>query len=123
MLEEPMLFFESSILCNNVDIQNGWAQCSSEQTVFTRGKDNQVICFLNLKDLKGIHSVIWKWYEPSRRLSRLTRKIPLGDKEKIYEKYIAWDKINISNEKKLGIWSVAIFLDDEILTAREFEIR
>ncbi len=122
-LEEPTTLLERAVLCNRVDAQNGWAESSPEQKIFTKGKDSRVFYFLELRDIRGEHTLFWKWYDPSRKLFRAAEKISIGEKGKVFEKYIAWDQILVSEEKDSGVWTVAVFLDDKLLASRELEIR
>lgn len=122
-LEQPAAVLERAILCNRVDVQNGWAEPSAEQKIFVKGKDNHVFSFLEIRDLRDKHSLHWKWYDSSRRLSRAAEKITIGEKGKFFKKYIAWDQVSISEEKEIGVWTVAIFLDDRLVASRVFEIR
>ena len=122
-LEEPTALLARAVLCNRVDAQNGWAEPSPNQKVFTKGKDNHVFYFLELRDIGGVHTLFWKWYDPSRKLFRAAEKISIGENGKVFEKYIAWDQISVTEEKENGVWTVAVFLDDKLFASREFEIR
>jgi hypothetical protein len=56
-------------------------------------------------------------------LFRVGEKISIGESGKSFDRYIAWDQISINEEKKNGVWTVAVFLDDKLLVSRELEIR
>ena len=122
-LEEPTELLSRTVLCNRVDAQNGWAEPSPDQKVFKKGKDNQVFCFLELRDIGGVHTLFWKWYDPSRKLFRAAEKISIGENGKVFDNYIGWDQISITEEKENGVWTVAVFLDDKLFASRELEIR
>jgi hypothetical protein len=70
-----------------------------------------------------VYSLFWKWYAPSRRLYRVTDKISVGEEGKIFERYIAWDVIYVSEDKESGVWTVAVFMDDKVIAVKDFEIK
>ena len=88
-----------------------------------KGKDKRIYCFLTLKTIRSEHFLEWKWYDPDGKLYRSTKKIKIGEKNVIYEKFIAWDGIILFREKKNGKWKIAIFLDNKFLDMTEFEIK
>jgi len=122
-LVPPTVVLERAVFCTALDQKNGWAEPIQEKTLFKKGEDSSVYSFLTLKDLQGAHTLFWKWYDSSRRLYRATDKIAIGEEGKVFERYIAWDMVYVSEDKKKGAWTVAIFLDDRLFSAKEFEIK
>lgn len=122
-LDEPTVVLERLVFCASLDQKNGWAEPVGDRALFIKGVDSNVYSFLNLRDLRGLHSLFWKWYAPSRRLYRVTDKIAVGKVGKIFERYIAWDLINVSEDKEIGTWTVAVFIDDKMITVKDFEIK
>jgi hypothetical protein len=122
-LDEPTVVFERVVFCASLDQKKGWAEPIGEKALFMKGVDSNVYSFLNLRDLHGVHSLFWKWYAPSRRLYRVTDKISVGEEGKIFERYIAWDVIYISEDKESGAWTVAVFMDDKVIAVKDFEIK
>jgi len=47
----------------------------------------------------------------------------VGEEGKIFERYIAWDVIYISEDKEKGAWTVAVFMDDKVIAVKDFEIK
>jgi hypothetical protein len=122
-LEEPEAVCERMVCCGSIEEKSGWAESVDEKTAFAKGTDPAVYSFVSFKELRGAHTLSWKWYDPSRRLYRATDPIGIGGRERAFDRYIAWDKIAVSDDKENGSWTVAVFLDDRLLVSREFEIK
>ncbi len=122
-LQEPKVVLERMICCRSVEQKSGWARAVDEKTVFVNGVDPDIFSFVSLRDLHGVHTLAWKWYGPSLRIYRATDPINIGDENKIYESYIAWDRIVLSEDKEKGRWTVSVFLDGTLIIARDFEIK
>jgi hypothetical protein len=122
-LEEPAASLERMVCCGSIEEKSGWAECGDEKSVFVKGSDPSVYSFVSFRELRGAHTLSWKWYDPSRRLYRATDPIDVGSENVAYETYIAWDKIAVSDDKENGPWTVAVFIDGGLLVAREFEIK
>ena len=122
-VERPEAVLDRMIFCPAVTPKDGWAEPAAEKTVFLKGEGGSVYSFLGFRDLRGAHVLIWKWFGPSQSLYRATDPIPIGADGKAYESYIAWDRIFVSEEKDIGEWTAAVFLDGALLAAKSFEIR
>ena len=105
------LSFSPTFHCRAKNREKNWAYPRDVKTVFVKGKDKRIYCFLTLKTIRSEHFLEWKWYDPDGKLYRSTKKIKIGEKNVIYEKFIAWDGIILFREKKNGKWKIAIFLD------------
>jgi len=122
-LKPPPAILERMVLCASISQKDKWADPLGEKTVFKKGEDANAIAFLSFRDFHGGHTLVWKWYDPARRLYRASDGIAVGEDGKVYEKYIAWDMIYVSGEKADGIWNVAVFMDGILLVSKEFEIK
>ncbi len=122
-LEGPEVFLDRAVLCRQVDARGKWAEPSAEQGVFIIEKDDKVCYYIELRDIRGEHDLRWDWYDHSKKLIRTTEKIVIGVKGKLYKEYIAWDQFAIIDESNAGFWTVAVFLDNKLLSSRDFEIR
>jgi len=122
-LQDPAFVLEQGILCADLKMQNDWAEPAEDKTVFKKGTDKNVFSFIRLKAMLGEHKLFWKWYDPSRRLYRVTDPITIGKEGQAFEKYIAWDQIYLFEEKENGTWTVAVFVDDRLLVSKEFVIQ
>ncbi len=123
VLEEPFVVLERAVFCSSLDLKDNWAVPAGEKAIFKKGTDANVYSFLALKDLSGAHALLWKWYNPSRRLYRETEGIVVGENGKIFDRYIAWDLINVTEGKENGVWTIAVFMDSRLFVSKEFEIR
>ncbi len=122
-LDEPAAVLERFLFCASVEQKEDWAEPGPGKTVFTADADGQVFAFIGFTDLRGAHTLSWKWYGPSQKLERAPEAIRIGEEGKSYESYIAWDAIALTPDRAPGIWTVAVFLDEGCLAAKSFEIR
>jgi hypothetical protein len=122
-LDEPAAVLERFLICSSLEQTGDWAEPGPPQSVFQAGDDGQAFAFVGFIDLVGPHTLSWKWYDPSRRLYRAPDAIRIGEEGKSYESYIAWDTISVTRDKAAGVWTVAVFMDEEFLAAKSFEIR
>lgn len=122
-LVEPAAALERMVCCGAIEQKDDWAACVDEKSVFVKGTDPGVYSFVSFRELRGAHTLSWKWYDPSRRLYRATDPIEIGGENIAYETYIAWDRIAVSDDKENGRWTVAVYIDGGLLAAGEFEIK
>ena len=122
-IEEPSAVLERMVCCAAIEERGGWAECVDGKTVFVKGSDAGVHAFVSFRELRGAHTLGWKWYDPSGRLYRATDPIGVGSENVAYDTYIAWDRIAVSDDKEDGRWTVAVFIDGALLVSREFEIK
>ena len=122
-LEEPAAVLERMVCCGSIEEKGGWAESADEKSIFVKGSDPSAYAFVSFRGIRGAHSLAWKWYDPSRRLYRAPDPIGIGRENVAFETYIAWDRIAVSDDKADGRWSVAVFLDGDLLVVREFEIK
>jgi hypothetical protein len=122
-LQDPAFVLEQGILCADLKMQDDWAEPAEVKTIFRKGTDKNVFSFIRLKSMLGEHKLFWKWYNPARRLYRVTDPITIGKEGQAFEKYIAWDQIYLFEEKENGTWTVAVFMDDRLLVSKEFVIQ
>jgi len=122
-LDEPAAVLERFLFCSSVEQKEDWAEPGPSKITFTAESEGQVFAFVGFTDLRGAHTLSWKWYGPTRKLERAPQAIRIGEEGKSYESYIAWDAIAVTPDRAPGMWTVAVFLDEEFLTAKGFEIR
>jgi hypothetical protein len=122
-LDEPAVVLERFVFCASVVPKEAWAEPGPAQTSFRKGTDGQVCAFISFRDLRGPHTLGWRWYGPSGRIARSPEAIPVGEEGKSYASYIAWDAIALDADRESGVWTVAISLDGVFLTSGSFEIR
>ena len=122
-VERPAAVLERMIFCSAVTPNDGWAEPTGDKVDFKKGEDASVYSFLAFRDLQGAHTLTWRWFRPSRTLYRATDPIPVGADGKVYESYIAWDRLFVSEDKETGEWTAAVFLDGALLAVKSFEIK
>ena len=122
-LEDPAVIFDRIVFSSGLNQKDDWAEPVGEKTRFEKGVDSRVYAFLNFGEVRGAHILLWKWYDPSRNLYRVTDAIGLGAEGKIHDRYIAWDVIFITGDKPSGQWTVVVFLDGDLMAVKDFEIK
>jgi hypothetical protein len=122
-LEKPAAVLERFLFCASVDQKEDWAEPGPDQAVFAPDEDGQVFAFAAFRDLRGPHTLGWKWYAPSGKLRRAPEAIPIGEEGKSFASYIAWDAVPLGPETERGTWTVTLFLDGALLTEKRFEVR
>ena len=122
-LEGPAVVFDRIVFSPGLVHKADWAEPVGEKTRFEKGADPNIYAFLNFGELRGAHTLLWKWYDPSRKLYRTTDPINIGEQGKVYDRYIAWDVIDFPDDKPTGLWTVAVFMDGYLIDSKDFEIR
>ena len=122
-LADPAVVFDRIVLSSGLNQKADWAEPVGEKTRFEKGADPSVYAFLSFGEVRGAHALLWKWYDPSRNLYRATEAIGLGAEGRVHDRYIAWDVITISDDKPTGQWTVAVFLDGDLIASKDFEIK
>lgn len=122
-LEDPAVVFDRIVLSSGLNQKADWAEPVGEKTRFEKGADPSVYAFLSFGEVRGAYALLWKWYDPSRNLYRATEAIGLGAEGRVHDRYIAWDVITISDDKPTGQWTVAVFLDGDLIASKDFEIK
>ena len=122
-LDPPAAFLERCILCPRIDVSGGGAEPAAEQLVYQDDPPFSAFCFVELRDLRGRHRLQWKWYAPSGALMRRSEEIPVGEAERTFARYLAWDGLRFGPGGEKGTWTAAVFLDADLLASRAFEVR
>jgi hypothetical protein len=86
--------------------------------------DEEIICFVRLKNIPKAIRLKWKWYGPDHKLFKETKDVVINAEEDILETISAFDRISIpEQEKSEGQWIVAVFMDRELIARTGFSIR
>jgi hypothetical protein len=80
---------------------------------------NQVLCFLNIFDMKNAYKLRWELYESDGKLhERLVLNTPTPQND-IYPAYATF-RLNIND--KLGTWRFKIFADKKLIGEKSFQV-
>lgn len=88
--------------------------------------DKEVVALVSFKNLHGVINIRWEWFSPDGNLYLSTAAKTIKSSEgKYFHEFSAWHSLSIKGDKAAtmpGTWSVHIYLNDEILDLRKFNI-
>jgi hypothetical protein len=88
--------------------------------------DKEAIALLAVKNLHHQIRLRWEWYSPDGALYYSTGNVPVAVSEKKYiRQFTAWHAMTIQGDKAgtmPGPWTVKVFMDDEYLEMKRFDI-
>jgi hypothetical protein len=121
----PALRFVDMTLSKEIEAKTFHAVPKNPTTIFSP-KDPEVVAFLKLENLWGVHTLRWDWFEPDGNLYYSTGDYPLKSSEGKYLREVTmWHKLSIRGEEagnRMGDWTVKILFDKEVLASRNFRI-
>lgn len=89
-------------------------------------EDSQAVMWVKLKDISGIHTLKWEWYDPKGNLYSSSGDYLINRDSKLRRSSTSWHKIAIRGEKAStlsGKWVAKVFLDRMPIAVKEFEIK
>jgi len=89
-------------------------------------EDSQAVMWIKLKDVSGIHTLTWEWYDPKGNLYFTTGSYPINRDSRLRRYSTSWHKITIKGEKAstlTGKWMAKVLLDRVPIATKEFEIK
>jgi hypothetical protein len=110
-------------LCASVVRTSDWADLALIGNAFVRDRDAAVCAVISIKNLLGAHRLVWKWYDPTGRLARISDPVMVGEEGYEYDRFLAWDEFPVSAGTACGRWTVALFIDDRFAGVREYEMK
>jgi hypothetical protein len=88
--------------------------------------DKEAIALLAVKNLHNPIRLRWEWYGPDGMLYYSTGNVPVKIAENKYiRRFTAWHAMTIKGDKAgtmPGPWTVKVFMDDEYLDMKRFDI-
>ena len=94
-------------------------------TIFSR-QDSEIVAFVKLINLWGVHILKWDWFDPKGSLYYSTGDYTIKCAEGKYLKEVStWHKLSIrgeTQERVIGHWTLNVYLDKEIVAVRTFTI-
>lgn len=88
--------------------------------------DDNIVCFVAVKNIGRKIQLRWKWYAPNKDLSRDSENIVINSSASPLETLFAYDEIQLSLREKdalVGVWTVVVLLDNQVLARKVFEVR
>ncbi len=92
---------------------------------FSAAEDN-ILCFLALKNINRKIQLRWKWYAPDKTLFRDSENVIINEEESQLETLSAYDELHLNFREKettVGLWTVVGFLDNQLVARRIFEVK
>jgi hypothetical protein len=94
-------------------------------TIFSR-QDSEIVAFVKLINLWGVHILKWDWFDPKGKLYYSTGDYKIKCGEGKYLKEVStWHELSIRGEPQervIGHWTLNVYLDKEIVAVRTFTI-
>jgi hypothetical protein len=120
---EPEQLIVTFVLCERVLPEGELLAPADITTEFTL-EDQDVLCFVELKNVGRPMALKWKWYFPDGTLFKETISVPVNENEAYLEAVTAYDRLNIQSEESFkGHWVVVILVNGELAGRRTFNIR
>jgi hypothetical protein len=121
--EPPAVVLDRHLLCATVERTKDWVEAAADRNIFLLGRDEAVYSVLFFVEIRGAHTVVWKWYDPSGQLVIASDPVAVGAADRVFDRYVAWDRKPLAAENKPGFWTVAVFIDERLAGTREFEVK
>jgi hypothetical protein len=122
---KPAVTFLGISLSKAIDMQGDRAVPVKSTTTFSTD-DKEAIALLAIKNLHFQIRLRWEWYSPDGELYYSTGNMPVKISDNKYlREFNAWHAMTIKGDKAgtmPGAWIVRVFMDDEYLGMRKFDI-
>lgn len=124
-ITKPAVTFLGVTLSKAVGKQGAIAVPVEPSTTFSVN-DKQAIALVAIKNLHYQVRLRWEWYGPDGELYYSTGNVPVKiSKKKYIREFSAWHAMTIKGDKAAtmpGAWIVRVFMDDEYLDMKKFDI-
>ena len=122
---KPAMTFLGVSLSKSVKMQGDVAVPVQRSTTYSTG-DKKVIALVAIKNLYYQIHLRWEWYGPDGELYYSSGNVPVKiSKKKYIREFSAWHTLTIKGDKAAtmpGAWVVKVFMDDEYLDLKKFDI-
>ena len=118
-------YIESVSLCKGIDEREELLIPLDIRAEFSSNDDN-IFCFLALKNIDRKIQLQWKWYAPDKVLFRDSENVVINEEESQLETLFAYDELLLNLREKdsvVGLWTVVVLLDNQLIARRIFEIK
>jgi len=124
-LQKPEFKFVEATLAKGINVDGNKYVLLNPTNSFST-QDSVVVSHVKFENLAMKHEVKWEWYDPDERLYHATKGHLLRtSKGKYVQNTATWHKISIKGDlaqKYPGTWKVKIFLDNNLIATKDFEI-
>lgn len=109
-------------LCKKIDDSGDLLEPLDIRSEFTPA-DEQIICFIKLKDITSRIRLRWKWYAADGKMARDTGDVVVNQRRKYLEAVTAYDMLKLDLENSIeGQWNVAFFINDRLIGRKTFRL-
>lgn len=109
--------------CKKIDDSGELYKPADITSEFARD-EKDIICFVQMKNIRKAARLRWKWYAPDLSLFKETKDMIINAEEDFLETISAFDQITIPAEVKSdGQWVVAVFMDRELIARKSFIVK
>jgi len=125
VVTQPVIRADKAVLVRQID-ERGEQFILGEATNIFSTDDQEIISYIQLSNVTGVHNLKWEWYDPKGALYDVSQDYPvMVSKGKFVETVSAWHKISVKGEKAQnfpGKWTVNVYLDNKRIAANAFDI-
>ena len=121
ILPEPDNQIEKIVLCEDINSGDDLLTPVEIRSEFEQGTES-VICFIQMRYTSREIELRWKWYSPEGQLQRDTGGITVNPENKYLDYITAYDRLRFESPPVEGDWTVAVFINDNLVSARRFKI-
>ena len=123
---KPPFKFEGLTLAQGTYSKDGIALPDHPADVYNT-RDKQVIAHLSFRNLSGSYRLRWDWYDPDGNLYYSTGDFPFkASQGKFAKQATTWHSLSVKGDKAEtlpGKWQVKVFLNNEQIAAKGFELK
>lgn len=121
ILPEPENQVEKIVLCEDIKTEDDLLVPVEIKSEFEQDRES-IICFIQMRYTSREIALKWKWYSPDGNLERDTGGIKVNLENKHLDYVTAYDQLSFESPPAEGDWTVAVFIDDNLIATRRFKI-
>lgn len=119
--DDPDVFVEYISIVKHLDRDSDFTKKIENEKVLNT--DPEIFAVIKVFNISKKIDLKWKWFDPEKKLVRVSEPVAVNRKNGFLEYFVAWDSLD--NELfagKKGEWTVAVIVDDEYLTCCSFSV-
>ena len=119
--DEPEIVVDYLAIVRNIDRNAHYVNRVASEAV--RPEDPAVYALVKVVNVAAPLRLQWSWYNPEKKLVKLSKAVEVNSRKKFLEYFVAWDVLPRSFfAGSKGRWVVAIAADRKFLGWAEFDI-